>query len=94
MNNYEVLSNIIKSRRSIFPASYIQKEIPVAVLEQILESANYAPTHKLTQPWRFTVIRKEAKTRLGEMLGQLYKELVPADKFFLKKRAKLIVFLP
>ncbi len=85
MNNYEVLSNIIKSRRSIFPASYIQKEIPVAVLEQILESANYAPTHKLTQPWRFTVIRKEAKTRLGEMLGQLYKELVPADKFLQKK---------
>lgn len=85
MNNYEVLSNIIKNRRSIFPVSYIQKEIPVAVIEQILESANYAPTHKLTQPWRFTVIRKEAKARLGETLGDLYKSNVPTHQFLQKK---------
>ncbi|WP_316785302.1 nitroreductase [Pedobacter frigiditerrae] len=85
MNNYEVLSSIIKSRRSIFPVSYIQKEIPVAVIEQILESANYAPTHKLTQPWRFVVIRKQAKTRLGITLGDLYKSTVPAHQFLQKK---------
>jgi nitroreductase len=85
MSNYEVLSNIIKNRRSIFPASYIQKEIPVAVIEQLLESANYAPTHKLTQPWRFVVIRKEAKARLGETLGDLYKKNVPAHQFLQKK---------
>jgi len=85
MSNYEVLSNIIKNRRSIFPISYIQKEIPVAVIEQILESANYAPTHKLTQPWRFTVIRKEAKANLGKTLGDLYKNTVPSHQFLQKK---------
>ncbi|WP_316768122.1 nitroreductase [Pedobacter frigiditerrae] len=85
MNNYEVLSSIIKSRRSIFPVSYIQKEIPVAVIEQILESANYAPTHKLTQPWRFVVIRKQAKTRLGITLGDLYKSTVLTHQFLQKK---------
>lgn len=85
MSNYEILSNIIKNRRSVFPVSYLQKEIPVEVITQILESANYAPTHKLTQPWRFVVIRKEAKKRLGETLGELYKNLVPAHQFLQKK---------
>ena len=65
----------------------IRKEnsIPNHLIEQILESANYAPTHKLTQPWRFTVIRKEAKTKLGEELGEIYKRIVPAEKFLQKK---------
>ena len=58
----EILNSIIKERRSVFPASYIPKEIPKHVIEQILENANYAPTHKLTQPWRFVVLRNEAKT--------------------------------
>ena len=81
----EILNSIIKERRSIFPVSYIDKEIPKAVIEQILENSNYAPTHKLTQPWRFVVLRNEAKTRLGQALGQLYKKTVPADKFLQKK---------
>jgi len=81
----EILSDIIKGRRSIFPESYTQEEIPTHLIEQILESANYAPTHKLTQPWRFTVIRKEAKTKLGEALGEIYKKVVPAEKFLQKK---------
>lgn len=85
MNNFEVLTKIIKNRRSIFPASYIEKEIAVEVILQILESANYAPTHKLTQPWRFVVIRKDAKIRLGETLAELYKNTVPANQFLKKK---------
>ncbi|MEE1943698.1 nitroreductase [Pedobacter sp. KR3-3] len=84
-NTYEIISRIIKNRRSIFPASYTEKEIPVEVIEQILESANYAPSHKLTQPWRFTVIRKGGKAKLGETLGQLYQANVPAEKFMQKK---------
>lgn len=84
-NTYETIAKVIKNRRSIFPASYTNKEIPVEVIEQILESANYAPTHKLTQPWRFTVIRKEGKAKLGEALGQLYQSKTAPDKFMQKK---------
>lgn len=82
---FEILSNVIKKRRSIFPASYIKKEIPKAVIEQILENANYAPTHKLTQPWRFVVMRNQAKVRLGEELGRIYREVIPTAKFLQKK---------
>jgi nitroreductase len=83
--NAEILSQIIRNRRSVFPEDYIQKEIPIPIIEQILESANYAPTHKLTQPWRFTVIRKGAKAKLGEELGKIYQSIVPSDKFLQKK---------
>ncbi|GGE68034.1 nitroreductase [Pedobacter psychrotolerans] len=82
---YETILKVIKERRSIFPASYIKKEIPVEVINQILETANYAPTHKLTQPWRFTVIRKAGLAKLGDELGQLYKALVPPAQFLQKK---------
>lgn len=84
-NAIETLTTIIKNRRSIFPASYTSSEIPTEVITQILESANYAPTHKLTQPWRFVVIRNDAKARLGATLGQLYKANVPQEKFLQKK---------
>ncbi len=82
---YEIVSKVIKERRSIFPASYIKKEISVEVINQILETANYAPTHKLTEPWRFVVIRKGGLARLGEELGRLYKALVSPQQFLQKK---------
>jgi len=81
----EILTDIIKRRRSIFPVSYTAEEVPVELITQILESANYAPTHKLTQPWRFMVFRKEGKTKLGQELARLYKEVTPATQFLQKK---------
>jgi nitroreductase len=85
MKEYDILTELIKRRRSVFPASYIDKEVPAEVIAQVLEAANYAPTHKLTQPWRFTVITGTAKERLGAELGAIYKRTIPAEKFLQKK---------
>lgn len=81
----DILSRIIKRRRSVFPVSYTEQEVPVEVIKQILDSANYAPTHKLTQPWRFIVFRNEGKAKLGQELARLYKETTPANQFLQKK---------
>jgi nitroreductase len=81
----EILTHIIQRRRSIFPASYTKEEVPHALIRQILESANYAPTHKLTQPWRFIVFRNEGKIKLGQELARLYKMTTPAQQFLQKK---------
>lgn len=86
----DILESIIKRRRSVFPASYTAEEIPDEQIRKVLESANYAPTHKLTQPWRFVVCRKGAKTRLGTELARLYKEETPADRFLEKKYDSII----
>lgn len=85
MNELEVLTSIIKRRRSIFPVSYTDQPIADELIAEILESANYAPTHKLTEPWRFVVIRGEAKHRLGAELGRIYQEKTPKEKFLQKK---------
>lgn len=81
----DILSRIIQRRRSIFPISYTEQEIPVELIQQVLESANYAPTHKLTEPWRFIVFRKEGKMKLAAELARLYKETVPEHQFLQKK---------
>jgi len=82
---FEIVTRLIKGRRSIFPPSYTTQEIPREAIEAILESANYAPTHKLTEPWRFMVFRKTAKSRLAAELARLYKENTPAEQFLQKK---------
>lgn len=86
----DILTSIIQRRRSVFPASYTREEVPVDVIRQILESANYAPTHKLTQPWRFMVFRNEGKLKLGRELARLYKETIPAHQFLQKKYDSII----
>jgi len=54
-------NSIVQNRRSIYPYQFIKgKAIPDPVIRQILENANRAPTHKLTQPWRFTVFSGKA----------------------------------
>jgi len=84
-----IIKEVIKSRRSIFPSSYNEKEISKEIIQEILESANWAPTHKFTEPWRFRVIRGDARARLGEVLSGWYKENVSAEKFSPIKFKKL-----
>ncbi len=85
MNERETLKNIIESRRSIFPKDYTTEEIPHEVLDEILNSANFAPNHKKTKPWRFKVFRGMEKTELGEKLAELYKENTRPEVFLEKK---------
>ena len=56
--------NAIRNRRSVFPAQYTGEPVEKETIEQLLELANWAPTHKKTQPWRFKVIYGEGLKRL------------------------------
>ncbi|WP_432714222.1 nitroreductase family protein [Pedobacter sp.] len=81
----DTITEIIKRRRSVFPVNYTDKEIPVEVIQQLLENANYAPTHKLTEPWRFVIFRGEGKRKLGVVMANIYKECTPSQYFLEKK---------
>ena len=85
----ELLNEVIRTRRSIFPVQYIEQEIGDHIIEEILENANWAPTHKITQPWRFKVLKGDAKGRLGDFIAAKYKEDITGDKFLEKKHQKL-----
>lgn len=82
----ENLTRIIRSRRSVFPKSYTPEVIPRETIELILANANYAPSHKLTEPWRFTVFRGPGLSRLANEMGRIYQEHTPEKKF---KQSKL-----
>ncbi|WP_028296407.1 nitroreductase family protein [Olivibacter sitiensis] len=81
----ETVIHNIKYRRSIFPASYSDQEISKDTLITLLECANDAPTHKRTEPWRFTVFRKQGLVRLAEKLAEIYKDSVDNELFVQKK---------
>lgn len=84
------INELIRRRRSIFPKSYIQdKPVERAVIEQLLENANWAPTHKLTQPWRFQVfLSPESREALAEYLSGYYHRTTPPELFSEEKMKK------
>lgn len=84
------ISMLIRRRRAIFPKTYLPgKPVGRNVIEQLLENANWAPTHKLTEPWRFRVFHsEESRRRLGEYLSGFYKKNTPADLFSEEKMKK------
>jgi nitroreductase len=78
----EEISSLIRSRRSVFPPQYSGETISREIIEQILENANWAPTHKLTEPWRFTVFTGEGLKTLATFMSELYKEETMKDGSF------------
>lgn len=84
-----VLTNI-RERRSVFPPAFAGKEVPRKEIEMILEAANWAPSHKLTQPWRFVVIRGESRRGLASRLLDHYDLSTPKERILEKKRAKIV----
>lgn len=85
MSKSENIQEVIKNRRSIFPKSYIQKPIENEVLLSLLECANQAPTHRLTQPWRFKIFKGAGLERLADEMVREYKEITPTESFLQKK---------
>jgi nitroreductase len=80
-NSIDIINETIRNRRSIFPPSYIEKEISREIIENILENANHAPTHKLTEPWRFTIFQGDSKQQLADFFMNRYKSVTPVEAF-------------
>ena len=79
-----------RTRRTVKPALMdSSREIAHDLLLEILEDAHWAPTHGLTQPWRFHVFTGEARPRLADALQNLYDQITPAAEIRLEKRSKL-----
>jgi len=57
------------------------REVPLALIDGILEDAHWAPTHGLTQPWRFHVFHGRRKLlELSEGLQAVFRASVPAEQ--------------
>jgi len=89
MSSEKIILDNIKYRRSIFPPSYTTQPIAEEVLLELLTAANEAPTHKLTQPWRFTVFKGDGLMVLAHQMADLYKVHTAAEQFLPKKHAAI-----
>lgn len=77
--NRQDISIIIRTRRSVYADEFIKQNIPDEFLNEILTNATYAPTHKMTEPWRFIVFKENYLPQLGSFLADYYKD------FYLEK---------
>lgn len=84
--NIEEANKLIQQRRSVFPRDYTGEIVDDAIIQQMLENANWAPTHKLTEPWRFVVFSGEGRRKLGIFQGEFYKRMTLADNTFNDER--------
>lgn len=82
-------NDIVRNRRSVYPYQFEKgKHIPDEIIWQILENANRAPTHKLTEPWRFTVFTNEGLQLFADMQSEIYAKYA-GEKFKEKKLKNL-----
>lgn len=65
---------LISKRRTVKPANFTEEEIPEAVLKEILESANWAPNHGRTEPWRLTVFSGKGRIKFQDLIEKIYNE--------------------
>tara|TARA_B100000424_G_scaffold264781_1_gene253590 strand:- start:7 stop:336 length:330 start_codon:yes stop_codon:yes gene_type:complete len=67
------VSESIKKRRAVYPSQYKDGNISEKDIREILQNANFAPTHRLTQPWFFKVYQNESKLELAHSMVNHYK---------------------
>ena len=85
-----VVTRLIESRRSIKPADFSDRRVEDAQVWQMLRNANWAPTHGLTEPWRFFVFTDAARLKLGQLLAEIYYQVTPSASQKPAKAAKLL----
>jgi nitroreductase len=72
--NTAEINRLMQTRRSVFVNQFEpDRVIPDEIIMQALENANTAPTHKLTEPWRFTVFTGEGLNKLADEQAMIYK---------------------
>lgn len=88
-HNLSDINDLIRDRRTIYPEQYSTRVVHKEIIENLLNNAIWAPTHGMTQPWRFKVYRGEARVKLSEFLSETYKSFAGEKNFDQAKYQKL-----
>ena len=85
------LSRLIRHRRNIPPEQFDNtKKVEDSIIEEMLENANWAPNHGLTEPWRFVIFSGDGLKQLGLYQADIYRKLTPSADFKQPKYDKLL----
>ncbi len=85
----EIINQLIERRRSVKPAFYNQKRVDDRIVRQMLENAKWAPTHGMTEPWRFVVFTGDGLEQFAAFQSALYKETIAPEFFNENKYQKM-----
>lgn len=89
MYNTHEINQLIRNRRSVFPRQYSGNKVAKSVIDQILENANWAPTHGKTEPWRFFVFAEEGLQKFADFQADAYKSSTAPEKYSQEKYDKM-----
>ena len=89
-HNLSDTNELIRDRRTIGPEKYSSRRVHREVVEEILRNGTWAPTHGMTQPWRFKVFIGDGVKRIADKMPLWYKDYVGEEKFSQKKCDKLV----
>jgi nitroreductase len=78
-NTFTIISDIIKSRRSIKPFMMNGKKATDDQVESLLQLADWTPTHGYTEPWRFQVYSNPPE--FCRQHAELYKQHTSPENF-------------
>lgn len=87
-------NQLLQDRRSIFPKDYSGEKVDDAIVQQMLINANWAPTHKLTEPWRFVIFSGDGLKKLAAFQGECYKTVTQRDGSFKEERYQNLLTKP
>lgn len=87
--HYQDILHLVKKRRSLYPQQMLENiEIEEEKIDQLLEVANHAPSHKRTEPWRFIVMKGNSLNEFIDMQKNILEnqssEAVNLSQKFLK----------
>lgn len=85
----EIINHLIQHRRSVKPSAYNQLPVDEKIIHQMLENARWAPTHGMTEPWRFIVFTGEGLEQFATFQSDLYKQTTSTELFNENKFLKL-----
>jgi nitroreductase len=90
----ETFNQLVRDRRSYFQSEYTGARVPDRIVQQMLENANWAPTHKLTEPWRFKVYTGNSIPHFAQQQAEFYKAFTLADQSYKEERYQNLLTKP
>lgn len=83
-------TTLIRHRRSIKPVDMdTTRDVEADLLKELIENATWAPTHGLTEPWKFHVFSGASRQSLATQLRRIYQETTPPAEFREDKYQKM-----
>lgn len=75
------LETIIKQRRTHYAFDFTEQPVAETLVHQVVSSGLWAPTHKMTQPWKFVLLEGAHAAELGSYMAEYYRKIYSEEEY-------------